>query len=97
VYGPSYPTLAVSFDRKSGQYKARSQAKKDDKQTVASGKFEMPADLYNGMALMLLENLPGGADARGHMALFTSEPRLIEMEWSGAGRERMRCGWAAEP
>ncbi len=24
--GPSYPTLEVSFDRKSGQYKARSQA-----------------------------------------------------------------------
>ena len=58
-HGPSCPALEVSFDRKSGQYKARSQAEKNDKQKVAGGKFEMPADLYNGMALMLVKNLPG--------------------------------------
>ena len=64
-HGPSYPTLEVSFDRKSGQYKARSQEEKDDKQEVASGKFEMSADLYNGMAMILLKNLPGGDGAHG--------------------------------
>jgi hypothetical protein len=35
-HGPSYPTLEVSFDRKSGQYKARSQEEKDSKEKVAS-------------------------------------------------------------
>ncbi len=91
-HGPSYPTLEVSFDRRSGQYKARSQGEKDDKQEVASGTFEMPADLYNGMALVLLKNLPGGVGATVHMAVFTPEPRLIEMEWSWEGEDEVMLG-----
>ena len=54
-HGPSYPTLEVSFDRKSGQYKAQSQAEKDGKQKVAGGKFEMPDDL----AILNLETVVG--------------------------------------
>jgi hypothetical protein len=94
-HGPSYPTLEVSFDRKSGQYKARSQAEKNDKPKAASGKFEMPADLYNGLALILLKNLPGGAGATVHMAVFTPEPRLIEMEWSWEGEDEVLLGGRA--
>jgi hypothetical protein len=94
-HGPSYPTLEVSFDRKSGQYKARVQAGKDDKPKVASGKFEMPADLYNGMALILLKNLPGGAGAMVHMAVFTPDPRLIEMEWTWEGQDEVLLGGRA--
>jgi len=59
---------------------------------VASGKLEMPADLYNGMALMLLKNLPGGAGAVVHVAVFTPEPRLIEMEWSWEGEDEVLLG-----
>jgi hypothetical protein len=94
-HGPSYPTLEVSFDRRSGRYKARSQAEKDGKEEAASGKFEMPADLYNGMALMLLKNLPGGAGATVHMAIFAPEPRLIEMEWSWEGEDDVLLGGRA--
>jgi hypothetical protein len=94
-HGPSYPTLEVSFDRKSGQYKARSQAEKDGKVEVASGKLEMPADLYNGMSLMLLKNLPGGAGATVRVAVFTPEPRLLEMEWSWEGAEEVLLGGRA--
>ena len=94
-HGSSCPTLEVSFDRKSGQYKAKSQADKDGKQKVASGKFEMPADLYNGMALILLKNLPGGAGATVHMAVFTPEPRVIDMEWSWEGEDEVLLGGRA--
>jgi hypothetical protein len=94
-HGPSFPTSEVSFDRKSGQYKARSQAEKDGKEKVASGKLEMPADLYNGMALMLLKNLPGGAGATVRLAVFTPEPRLIEMEWSWEGADEVLLGGRA--
>jgi len=91
-HGPSFPTLEVSFDRKSGRYQARSQAEKDDEPKVAEGTFEMPDDLYNGMALILLKNLPGGAGATVHMAVFTPEPRLIEMEWSWEGEDEVLLG-----
>jgi len=94
-HGPSFPTLEVSFDRKSGRYKARVQEEKDDKEELASGKLEMPADLYNGMALILLKNLPGGAGATVHMAVFTPEPRLLEMEWSWEGQDEVRLGGRA--
>jgi hypothetical protein len=62
---------------------------------VAGGKFEMPADLYNGMALILVKNLPGGAGARVHMAVFTPDPRLIEMEWSWEGQDEVLLGGSA--
>jgi hypothetical protein len=91
-HGPSFPALEVSFDRRSGQYRARSQAEKDDKEKVAGGTFEMPADLYNGMALILLKNLPGGAGATVHMAVFMPEPRLIEMEWRWEGEDEVLLG-----
>ena len=91
-HGPSFPALEVSFDRKSGQYKARSQAEKDVKQKTAGGTFEMPADLYNGMALILLKNLPGGVGATVHLAVFTPEPRLIDMEWNWEGEDEVLLG-----
>jgi len=94
-HGPSYPTSEVSFDRKSGQYKARSQVEKGDEQKAASGKLEMPDDLYNGMTMMLLKNLPGGAGAKVHMAVFTPKPRLIEMEWSWEGEDEILLGGRA--
>lgn len=90
--GPSCPTLEISFDRESGRYQARSQAAKDDEIEVAEGAFEMPADLYNGMALILLKNLPGDDGATARMAVFTPEPRLVEMELSREGEDEVLLG-----
>jgi hypothetical protein len=90
--GPSLPMTEVSFDRKSGFYSARTQEKNKHEQT-ATGRLEMPADLYNGLGLVLLKNLPGGR-ASGQMAVFTPAPRLIGMDlvvegedWVVVGRE----------
>lgn len=91
-HGPSFPALEVSFDRKSGQYKALCQMEKNAKQKMAGGTFEMPTDLYNGMALILLKNLPGGAGATVHLAVFTPEPRLIDMEWRWEGEDEVLLG-----
>jgi hypothetical protein len=63
-----------------------------DEPKPAEGTFEMPDDLYNGMALILLKNLPGGAGATVHLAVFTPEPRLIEMEWSWEGEDEVLLG-----
>jgi len=90
--GPSYPTNDVSFDRKSGRYQARTQEKKGDEVKEASGELEMPADLYNGMALVLLKNLAPGASASGRMAVFTPKPRLIKMELIHEGDDAVRVG-----
>jgi hypothetical protein len=52
----------------------------------------MPDDLYNGMALVLLKNLPGGAGATVHMAVFMPKPRPIEMEWRWEGEDEVMLG-----
>lgn len=90
--GPSFPATDVSFDRKSGQFKARTQDRKGAEEQVASGALEMPADLYNGMALVLLKNLAEGERASGQMAVFTPKPRLIKMDLSPEGTEKVRSG-----
>jgi hypothetical protein len=93
--GPSFPTAEIAFDRKSGQYRARTQDKKGGEEQVAAGQMEMPADLYNGMALVLLKNLTDGEKASGQMAVFTPKPRLIRMDLNPEGEEKIRLGGTA--
>jgi len=90
--GPSFPTCEVSLDRRSGRFQARTQDKKGDEVKEASGKFDMPADLYNGMALALLKNSAPGAGVSGQMAIFTPKPRLIKMELLHEGDDTVRVG-----
>jgi hypothetical protein len=88
--GPSFPTTDVSFDRKSGQYKARVQEKKGAEEQTSTGPLDMPADLYNGMALVLLKNLADGERASGQMAVFLPKPRLIQMDLVPEGEDKVR-------
>jgi len=92
--GPSFPGAEISFDRKSGLYSARTQEKKEPERN-ASGPLEMPPDLHNGLALVLLKNLPAGHGS-GQMAVFTPRPRLIKMELIAEGEDRVLVGGEAK-
>jgi len=91
-HGPSFPKADITFDRKSGQYRVQQQEKKDSEEKTASGPFEMPADLYNGMATTLMKNLPRGTGATVQMVAFTPEPRLLKMELTPDGEEKVLVG-----
>jgi hypothetical protein len=75
---------------------AVTQEKQKDEEKSASGPLEMPADLYNGMALVLLKNLLPGARASVQLAAFTPKSRLIKMELSAEGEERVSIGGQAK-
>ena len=92
--GPSFPLTEVAFDRVSGRYTARTQDGKDGKVETAGGELEMPDDLYNGMALTLLKNLPAGATAAAHMVAFTPKPRVIKMGLAQEGTDSARVAGA---
>ncbi len=92
--GPSFPLTEVAFDRRSGRYTARTQDGKEGKVETSAGEFEMPDDLYNGMALTLLKNLPAGTTGAGHMVVFMPKPRLIKMALSQEGSDSARVGGA---
>jgi hypothetical protein len=90
--GPSFPTSEVEFDRKSGRYRSRTQDEKGGEEKTASGPLDMPPDLYNGMAMTLLKNLPPGGRASAQLAAFTPKPRLIKMMLGPEGEGTARVG-----
>jgi hypothetical protein len=90
--GPSFPTSEIEFDRRDGRFKARTQTGRDDEIKEASGPLDVPADVYNGMALVLLKNLPNGGGGSGQMLVFTPKPRLIRMDLVREGEDDVRLG-----
>ncbi len=92
--GPSFPTSEISFERRTGRFEARTQATRGEELKEARGELEMPADLYNGMALTLLKNLPSGSGTSVQMAVFTPGPRLIRMDLISEQEEVARLGGA---
>jgi hypothetical protein len=90
--GPSFPTAEISFDRKTRQYQALVQDKLGAEEKRASGELEMPPDLYNGMALVLLKNLAAGEGADVRMAAFTPKARLLTMHLRPEAEETAMLG-----
>jgi hypothetical protein len=95
--GPSFPGTEVSFDRKSGRYEAKTHERPDGPADTASGELEMPADLYNGMALLTLKNLPPGEGATVQLAAFTPKPRLLRVALRREGEDRVVFAGNAKP
>ena len=93
--GPSFPRTEISFDRKSGRYQALTQEKKGGEKT-ATGPLDMPTDLYNGMALVLLKNLPASGPTSGQLAAFLPEPRLMKMVLGPEGEDPVVAGGEAQ-
>lgn len=87
--GPSFPGAEVSFDRKSGRYQAKTRERAGASEETASGEFDMPADLANGMTLLMLKNLAPGEKTTAQLAAFTPKPRLLRMDLHQEGEDRV--------
>jgi hypothetical protein len=94
--GPSFPTSDISFDRRSGRFQARTQDKQGDEVKEASGTLEIPDDVYNGLALVLLKNLPSASSLSTRIAVFTPKPRIIKMDLVHEGDDVVRIGPASK-
>ncbi|MGZ8382950.1 MAG: hypothetical protein ACXWWE_02965 [Nitrospira sp.] len=78
--GPAFPEpLTISLNGETGQYQVR-QHEKTNHEQVTSGHLDLPADVYNGMTITALKNLPGKTGASIHMVVFGPEPKLYEVE-----------------
>ena len=94
--GPSFPEdLEVSVDREKGAYSVRSGPAESRDET--KGTIELPPDVYNGMAVILLKNLPRGATETVHMLAFTPKPTLVELEMRPAGEDPVTAGTRPVP
>jgi hypothetical protein len=94
--GPAFPRdLDYRIERvsaKAGRYQVKTKDHKDGKTEEEAGTFDMPADLYNGMVIVVTKNIPPGAGRTLHMLALTPKPRLIEVGIRPAGSVKLTHG-----
>jgi hypothetical protein len=96
--GPSFPeTIEAAVDRSSGRYTVRYKGDEDSPEEVLTGKFEMPADAYNGLLSTLMKNLPTGESATVQIIAFTPKPRLVKMLLMPATEDTVMISETAVP
>jgi hypothetical protein len=91
--GPSFPDqLDVSIDRSTAEYKVRSTTVEGGKEEVLTGAFTLPNDVYNGLFVTMLLNLPRGASETVNFLAFTPAPEVIKLELNLMGEHTVRIG-----
>ena len=91
--GPSFPDqIEVSIDRSTAEYKVRSKAGTDGKEEVLAGAFTLPQDVYNGIFVTMLLNLPKGASGTVNFLAFTPKPEIIRLELNLMGEHTVHIG-----
>jgi len=91
--GPIFPEdTEISLERASGKYRVKTRARKDGREKVLDGTLDLPPDVYNGMVLTVVKNLPAGAGETVHMVAFTPAPKLIKLELAPAGEQKIVVG-----
>ena len=92
-HGLSFPDqIDVSIDRDSGEYKVRSKTGEEGKEDVLTGVFDLPQDVYNGMMITVLLNLPQGASEIVNFLAFTPAPEVIKLELLFMGKHTAQVG-----
>lgn len=83
--------LDVSLERETGKYRVKVKGT-DGREKVLEGELDLPPDVYNGMVPTALKNLTKGDRETIHVVAFTPAPRVIELEMTPAGEEKMMIG-----
>ena len=84
--------IEASLERATGKYRVKSKAQKDGRESAYEGTLELPPDVYNGLILSVVKDLPKGASETVHYVAFTPEPRLIELAVAPAGEQNVTVG-----
>lgn len=96
--GPSFPeTIEASIDRETERYEVRYRADDDSPEEVLRGTFTLPPDVYNGLLLTLMKNLPRGQSTTVQIVAFTPRPRLVKLQLMAASEDPMLVGDQAIP
>lgn len=91
--GPVFPEdVDISLDRATGKYKVKTRAGKDGPEEVLEGTLDLPPDVYNGMVLTVVKNLPKGASETVHIVAFTPQPRIIQLRLTPIGEQKVLVG-----
>jgi hypothetical protein len=97
--GPAFKEDAdAHFERASRKYRVQTTDRDDGEVDVTEGDLdEMPANLSNGMVIVLAKNLPPGRGATVRMVAFTPSPKIIGLELEPEATERVSFGTETKP
>ena len=84
--------IEVSLERPTGKYRVKAKPHKTGRETVFEGTLELPPDVYNGLLLSVVKDLPKGARETVHFVAFTPEPRLIQLAVEPEGEQQILVG-----
>ena len=92
-HGPAFTVdTEISMTAATGEYRVKTKDHKGGPEKILEGKLELPADVYNGMILTVIKDLPKKAGAIVHYVAFTPQPRLIELEVTPVGDQKVMVG-----
>ncbi|HEY3128555.1 MAG TPA: hypothetical protein VGL91_03795 [Acidobacteriota bacterium] len=91
-HGPAFADdTEISMER-SGRYRVKTKAHKDGKEKALDGRLDLPSDVYNGMVITVVKNLPKGRGETVHLVVFEPTPRLIQLQMIPANEEKVKIG-----
>jgi hypothetical protein len=91
--GPAFAEdTEISLQRASGKYYVKTKSHKDGREEAIDGTLELPPDVYNGIVITVVKNLPKGASATVHLVAFTPKPLLIELQLEPVDEHKMLVG-----
>jgi hypothetical protein len=75
----------------------RSTSHSDHRPHRYAGHLDLPADVANGLATVLVRNLRAGDTADVHVVAFTPKPRLVGLRMAYSGVDSVRVGGGTRP
>ena len=91
--GPFFPEqVDIFFDRGAGEYKVKIISGENKKEEFWAGELKLPRDVYNGMMVMTVLNLPKGTTETVKILIFTPEPEVINLELLPEEKHTVRIG-----
>lgn len=91
--GPAFPQdIEISMQRTNGAYRVKTKDRESGREQTYEGTIELPADVYNGLILSVVKDLPKGSGETVHYVAFTPEPRLIELQIAPSGEQEFMVG-----
>lgn len=94
--GPAFPFDLDARLSAGGQYDVTWTSHDDGKTDHAEGAVDAPADLANGMPLIVAKNLRAGDTTTVHLVAFTPKPMLIGLRIGYVGKDSILVGSHAE-
>ena len=89
--GPSFPEqIEVSMDRTTADYTVRTREGPVQEEKTVSGELALPKDVYNGMLVTVLLNLPKAASETVHIVSFNPRPQVFKLELQFHGEQTAR-------